>query len=124
MTGAYKVRGAYYKISTLTAEERKKGLITASAGNHAQGVAYAAKKLWSKGNDRYADHNTAHQGKPYQEFMGQKLSFMAMSMMRHAQRLTNWQMSMDIPLSILLMIWQLQPDRVRSLWRFLRSYRW
>ena len=42
-TGAYKVRGAYYKISTLTDEERQKGLITASAGNHAQGVAYAAK---------------------------------------------------------------------------------
>ena len=42
-TGAYKVRGAYYKISTLSEEEKKKGLITASAGNHAQGVAYAAK---------------------------------------------------------------------------------
>ena len=42
-TGAYKVRGAYYKISTLTEEERGRGLITASAGNHAQGVAYAAK---------------------------------------------------------------------------------
>ncbi|MEE3493940.1 MAG: threonine ammonia-lyase [Butyrivibrio sp.] len=42
-TGAYKVRGAYYKITTLSDEERKKGLITASAGNHAQGVAYAAK---------------------------------------------------------------------------------
>lgn len=41
-TGAYKVRGAYYKMSTLTQEERQKGLITASAGNHAQGVAYAA----------------------------------------------------------------------------------
>ena len=41
-TGAYKVRGAYYKISTLSDEERQKGLITASAGNHAQGVAYAA----------------------------------------------------------------------------------
>ncbi|MCI8450834.1 MAG: pyridoxal-phosphate dependent enzyme, partial [Eggerthellaceae bacterium] len=44
-TGAYKVRGAYYKISTLSDEERKRGLITASAGNHAQGVAYAAKKF-------------------------------------------------------------------------------
>ncbi len=43
LTGAYKIRGAYYKISTLSDEERKKGLITASAGNHAQGVAYAAK---------------------------------------------------------------------------------
>lgn len=42
-TGAYKVRGAYYKISTLSDEEKKRGLITASAGNHAQGVAYAAK---------------------------------------------------------------------------------
>ena len=42
-TGAYKVRGAYYKISTMSEEDRQKGLITASAGNHAQGVAYAAK---------------------------------------------------------------------------------
>lgn len=47
-TGAYKVRGAYYKISTLTDEERSKGLITASAGNHAQGVAYAAKIYGAK----------------------------------------------------------------------------
>lgn len=43
VTGAYKIRGAYYKISTLSDEERSKGLITASAGNHAQGVAFAAK---------------------------------------------------------------------------------
>ncbi len=48
LTGAYKLRGAYYKISTLTAEEREKGLITASAGNHAQGVAYAAKCYGAK----------------------------------------------------------------------------
>lgn len=47
-TGAYKVRGAYYKISTMSEEERKKGLITASAGNHAQGVAYAAKSYGVK----------------------------------------------------------------------------
>ena len=47
-TGAYKVRGAYYKISTLTEDERRKGLITASAGNHAQGVAYAAKRYGCK----------------------------------------------------------------------------
>ena len=43
LTGAYKLRGAYYKMSVLTEEERSKGVITASAGNHAQGVAYAAK---------------------------------------------------------------------------------
>ena len=47
-TGAYKVRGAYYKISTLSEEERQRGLITASAGNHAQGVAYAAKRYGVK----------------------------------------------------------------------------
>ena len=47
-TGAYKLRGAYYKISTLSEEDRNKGLITASAGNHAQGVAYAAKRYGCK----------------------------------------------------------------------------
>ena len=47
-TGAYKLRGAYYKISTMTPEERERGLITASAGNHAQGVAYAAKAFGCK----------------------------------------------------------------------------
>jgi threonine dehydratase len=43
VTGAYKIRGAYFKCSTLTDEEKAKGLVTASAGNHAQGVAYAAR---------------------------------------------------------------------------------
>ena len=47
-TGAYKVRGAYYKISTMSEEARQKGLITASAGIHAQGVAFAAKKYGVK----------------------------------------------------------------------------
>ena len=47
-TGAYKVRGTYYKISTMSEEARQKGLITASAGNHAQGVAFAAKKYGVK----------------------------------------------------------------------------
>ena len=47
-TGAYKLRGAYYKISTLSEEDRAKGLITASAGNHAQGVAYAARERGAK----------------------------------------------------------------------------
>ena len=48
LTGAYKIRGAYYKISTMSEEDRTKGLITASAGNHAQGVAYAAKAYSAK----------------------------------------------------------------------------
>ena len=48
VTGAYKIRGAYYKISTLSDEEKARGLVTASAGNHAQGVACAAQRLNTK----------------------------------------------------------------------------
>lgn len=48
VTGSFKVRGAYYKISTLTPEEREKGVIACSAGNHAQGVALAATKAGIK----------------------------------------------------------------------------
>ena len=44
VTGSFKVRGAYYKISQLSPEEKEKGVIACSAGNHAQGVALAAKK--------------------------------------------------------------------------------
>ena len=62
-TGAYKVRGAYYKISTLSEEERNKGLITASAGNHAQGVAYAAKCYGSKATITNAVKYLQNQGK-------------------------------------------------------------
>lgn len=47
-TGAYKIRGAYNKISSLSMEERERGIISASAGNHAQGVAYAAKLMGAK----------------------------------------------------------------------------
>jgi len=43
-TGSFKIRGAYNKIASLTPEEREKGVIAASAGNHAQGVAFAAKR--------------------------------------------------------------------------------
>lgn len=48
LTGAYKIRGAFYKISTMSEEDRQKGIITASAGNHAQGVAYSAKQYGVK----------------------------------------------------------------------------
>ena len=44
ITGSFKVRGAYYKMSRLTDEEKAKGVVACSAGNHAQGVALAAKK--------------------------------------------------------------------------------
>ena len=47
-TGAFKIRGAYNKIRKLTEEEKKRGVIASSAGNHAQGVAYAARELGIK----------------------------------------------------------------------------
>ncbi len=47
-TGSFKTRGVYNKITPLTPEQREKGLVTAPAGNHAQGVAYSAKKLGVK----------------------------------------------------------------------------
>ena len=86
-TGAYKVRGAYYKISTLTEEERNRGLITASAGNHAQGVAYAAQTVWMQGNDRYADSHTADQSKPYKKLWCRGQFFMEMFMMMRVHML-------------------------------------
>ncbi|MEA9985727.1 MULTISPECIES: threonine ammonia-lyase [Subtercola] len=47
-TGAYKIRGAYYRLSRLTDEEKARGVVAASAGNHAQGVAFAARELGIK----------------------------------------------------------------------------
>ncbi len=44
ITGSFKVRGSYFKVSQLTADEKAKGVIACSAGNHAQGVALACKK--------------------------------------------------------------------------------
>ena len=64
-TGAYKVRGAYYKISTLTDEERAKGLIAASAGN--TGCGLCGTQIRSKSRDRYADHHTTYQSRTYKE---------------------------------------------------------
>ena len=81
-TGAYKVRGAFYKISTLSDEEKQRGLITASAGNHAQGVAYAAKLAGCK-----------------------RWFFTAMYSMRRWHMQMSWQRSTDIPLSIRSTIW-------------------
>ena len=58
VTGAYKIRGAYYKISTLSLAEKERGLVTASAGNHAQGVAYAAQVVAeNNGNIIKLEHN-------------------------------------------------------------------
>jgi len=99
-TGAYKLRGAYYKISTLTEEERAKGLITASAGNHAQGVAYAAKAYGAKAVIVMPTTT------PLIKVERTKSSCMEMSTMMHAHMLMSWQKNMDIHLSIPSMIRQ------------------
>ena len=65
VTGAYKIRGAYYTISTLSEEEKAAGLITASAGNHAQGVAYAAKHANVPAT--IVMHHAPSQGEQHQE---------------------------------------------------------
>ena len=109
-TGAYKVRGAYYKISTLSEEERQRGLITASAGNHAQGVAYAAKCYGCKAVIVMPTTT--------------KLCCTEMYMMRHVHMHWSWQKKMDIPLFIRSMIWQWQPVREPLQWRSLRNFRW
>lgn len=123
VTGAYKIRGAYYKISTLTDEEKKKGLITASAGNHAQGVAYAAKAFGAKAvivmptttplikverTKGYGAEVILH-GNVYDEA---------------CEYAYDWQINTVTPLSILLMIWLLQQDREPLLWKSLRNFLW
>ena len=122
-TGAYKVRGAYYKISTLSEEERQRGLITASAGNHAQGVAYAAKCYGCKAvivmptttplikvnRTKSYGAEVVLYGDVYDEACAHDWS---------------WQKKMDIPLFIRSMIWQWQPVREPLQWRSLRNFRW
>ena len=93
VTGAYQIRGAYYKISTLTDEERSKGLITASAGNHAQGVAYAAKAYGVKAVIVMPCTTPLMKVK-------QRSFFTATYMTRHVNMLTSLRRSMVIPLSI------------------------
>ena len=105
-TGAYKLRGAYYKISTLTEEERAKGLITASAGNHAQGVAYAAKAYGAKAVIVMPTTTPLIKVETEQRATVRKLSCMEMSTMMHVHMLMSWQKNMDIHLSIPSMIRQ------------------
>ena len=103
LTGAYKIRGAYYKISTLSDEEKAKGLITASAGNHAQGVAYAARKFGAPAIV-VMPTTTPLLKVNVQRNLGQKSFSMEMFMTKHVRKQKNWQQSMAILLYIRLMI--------------------
>ena len=104
-TGAYKVRGAYYKISTLTEEERAKGLITASAGNHAQGVAYAAKLSGVKATVVMPTTTPLIKVNRTRD-TEQKLFWLVMYLMKPVHMHTSWQMNMAILSYIHLMTWQ------------------
>ena len=122
-TGAYKVRGAYYKISTQTEEERAKGLITASAGNHAQGVAYAAKCYGCKAvivMPTTTPLIKVNRTKSY----GAEVVLYGECTMRHVRKLMSSQRKRDIHLFIHSMISQLQPVRARSQWKSSKSFRW
>ena len=123
-TGAYKVRGAYYKISTMSEEEREKGLITASSGNHAQGVAYAAQKFGCKATI-VMPTITPLIKVTVLRVTGQMSCFMAMSMMMPARMQSSWQRRTAIHSCIRLTTWISRPAREPSLWRSCRSFlRW
>ena len=68
VTGSFKIRGAYNKIASLTEEQIAHGIVTASAGNHAQGVAYAAREPWSQGHHLHAADHPAAEGRCHQGY--------------------------------------------------------
>lgn len=69
-TGAYKVRGAYYKISTLSGEERERGLITASAGQSCPGRGLCGQTGRREGCGGDAHHHASDEGEPHQKLRG------------------------------------------------------
>ena len=103
-TGAYKVRGAYYKNQHFIRRRKREGPITASAGNHAQGVAYAAKCYGCKATIVMPTTTPLIKVNRTKSYGADVVLFMEMFMMKHVHMLMNWLRSMDIPLSILLMI--------------------
>ena len=122
-TGAYKLRGAYYKISTLSEEDRSKGLITASAGNHAQGVAYAAKRYGCRativmpiGTPLIKVNRTKSYGAEvilYGDVYDDACAYAYKLAEEHGYTFVHY----------LLMIWMWRPGRDRLQWRSFRSSR-
>lgn len=120
-TGAYKVRGAYYKISQLPDEDKKKGIITASAGNHAQGVAYASKLAKIKATvcmPTTTPLMKINRTKGY----GAEVVLEGMSLMKPVQQHIALLMRQEQPLFIHLMTWKWQQVREPLQWRLLRNF--
>ena len=119
-TGAYKVRGAYYKISTLSEEERAKGLIAASAGNHAQGVAYAAHKFGAKAVIVMPTTTPLIKVERTKSYGAEVI--LKGDVYDEVYMPWNWQKKKDIPLSIRLTIRLLRQDREPLQWKSYRSF--
>jgi len=105
-TGSFKIRGAYDKIRLLTAEEKAKGVIAASAGNHAQGVAYAATAAGIKATI------VMPEAAPLAKIMATR-GYGAEVMMKLIKELFRFRKTQDKPLFMRLMIYPLLPDRER-----------
>ncbi len=120
-TGAYKVSGAYYKISTLTEEEKEKGLITASAGNHAQGVAYAAKLAGIKATVVMPTSTPLMKVNRTKSYGAEVVLEGDVFDEALRPRATSWRRSTATPSSIRSTIWTWPPDREPSPWRSSRS---
>ena len=117
------MRGAYYKISTLTEEERQRGLITASAGNHAQGVAYAAKRYGAKATIVMPTTTPlikVNRTKSY----GAEVVLYGDVYDEACAKAYELAEEHGYTLSILSMILRLQPVREPLRWKSFRNFRW
>ena len=121
-TGSFKLRGAYNKIAKLTEEEKKKGVIASSAGNHAQGVALAAQKLGIKAVIVMPKYTPLIKVEATRQY-GQKLFWPGKHMMMHIIMLKNCRKRKDMYLFILLMMMMLWKDRELLHLKYWRNYR-
>ncbi len=112
ITGSFKVRGAYNKIAKLTEEEKARGVIAASAGNHAQGVALAAKRLGIKATIVMPKHTPLIKVNATKQY-GSEVVLQVRFMMKLTKKRWNYNKSTDMCLSILLMTKMLLKDKVQ-----------
>ena len=112
VTGSFKVRGAYYKISQLSDEEKSHGVIACSAGNHAQGVALAATKNGIKSIICLPD------GAPISKVEATKGYGAEVFMMMLITKLSNFKKKRDIHLFTRSMTRMLSQVRELSVWRY------